>query len=130
MTSLQGFATQMNPTTQVVCAYATNPLTLLATLTEQWVVQGTFTVPEPVSCRLSVEGFVIYGATMKVALFCPAKMGDSEVVITEYAPSTVKNSAIISLLPGVVYLIAVSVVSESLGEDMQGTSRTVHLVDP
>jgi hypothetical protein len=130
MPSLQGYATQLNPTTQIVCAYASGSKTLKARAgTERWIVQGTFEVPEPVTeARLQVVGLATSGAVARVAIFNPAKLTTSEVTIPAAVAESVSVSGVFSLEAGVTYQIAACVTCTAELDSRFAVIRTCSLV--
>jgi hypothetical protein len=104
-------------------------MTLKAMLGDRWVVQGVFTVPEPVDARLEAEGLVSGAAVLSVALYDPVLVQGSQITITATTPGSTYKSQVISLVPNKSYQIAIKVSGEENAVN-QATSRTVHLVDP
>ena len=138
MSSLQGYATQLNPTTQVVCAYAAAKTSMRAIATSEdneyyaGTAIGSFTVPETVLCRLRVLGSRSSSdVTLTVALYSPDSVVGSTTQVTATEEESVSLSTTsITLVPNKVYQIVAKAVSPTgAGADI-GTISLVHLVDP
>ena len=129
--TLAGYATQLNPTTQIVCAYASGATTLKARAgAARWVVIGTFRVPEYVGeAHLQVEGLCTTNATCQVALFGPEQVTGSNLSLTvggrEQVNLTLQTFA---LQPNVTYQIAACVQTAVEANNRFAVIRTVSLV--
>lgn len=109
--TLKGYSLELNPTNQIVCAYASGSLSLPATTDTRWIVIGSFALPEYVgAARLQVHGLATTGTTCKVALFGPAKVIASEVAMTANGlERTVTSAQTFELEMGTLYQIAAAV---------------------
>jgi hypothetical protein len=131
-TSLAGYASSINPVSQIVCAYASGSTTLSArTGTPRWIVIGNFTVPEQVRARLYILGLVTVNATCSVALFDPTLVDNSTVAMIVGGPEQTTRGDPIDLSPGKRYQIAACVATDSQEgvEDKFAVIRTVSLGD-
>jgi hypothetical protein len=121
--SLQGYATAVNQTNEVVCAYASSPYQPVPVATNApWVVIGSFTVPIAISARLVVQGLNSGPAVLSVALYGPALIDHSTTLVTN-ANEGLALSQSFDLLPGILYQIAV----QYEGASGLGLVRTVSL---
>ena len=127
--SLEGYALSLNPTTDVICAYASGSVTLPAYTAERWIQIGSFTVPEIVRGRLVVRGNATDGTQVRVALFSPAKIADSQAVLA-YLDEREARSKELTLTPGVTYQIAAAAVADPAGDTQFGVVRSVSLGNP
>ena len=123
MSTLSGYATAVNQTQEVVCAYASSPYEPVPVAANApWVVMGSFTVPIAIAARLVVQGFNSGSAVLSVALFGPALVANSAVTVANTNEGTVVSQEM-SLVPGVTYQIAV----QYLGASGIACVRTVSL---
>lgn len=129
MSSLAGYATQLNPTTQIVCAYASGSKTVKALTYERWLVIGTFDVPETVTARVAAFGLSTTGTEAKVAIFSDEKIVGSELTLVEGGVEQISISSVFTLVPDVSYKIAIDVQADTAGEDQFAVVRTVSLRD-
>ena len=107
MSKLQGYATAVNQTQEIVCAYASAPYEPVpASSNAPWVVFGSFRVPITVSARLSVLGFNTGPAVLSVAVFGPALVTNSETLVTMTTEGETVSQPF-DLVPGVTYQVAV-----------------------
>jgi hypothetical protein len=127
-TGLEGFATAINQTTDVVCAYASGEKTIPAQTVDAWIKIGSFTVPEPVAARLVVLGCA-FGCEVGVKLFGPGPVANSLATLTLEAESEAR-SGVFTLVPNVIYLVAASAVNPSVGAANLGSVTTVSLGNP
>jgi hypothetical protein len=127
--SLEGYALSINPTTDVICAYASGAVTLPAYTEERWIQIGSFVVPETVRARLVVRGNATDGTQVRVALFAPAKVTDSQAVLA-YLDEREARSKELTLRPGVTYQIAAAAVAAVVGDQSFGVVRVVSLGNP
>lgn len=125
---LEGFATAINQTTDVVCAYASGEKTIPAQTVAAWIKIGSFTVPEPVAARLVVLGCA-FGCEVGVKLFGPGPVSNSLATLTLEEESEAR-SGVFNLVPNVVYLVAASAVNPSAGASNLGSVTTVSLGNP
>lgn len=109
--TLKGYSLELNPTNQIVCAYASGQLCLPAYADTRWIVVGSFEIPEYVgAARLQVAGLATTGTTCKVAIFGPTKIVASEVTLTAGGLERIVSSAqTFELNSGTLYQIAVAV---------------------
>jgi hypothetical protein len=120
--SLQGYATAVNQTNEIIAAYASGSYQPVASNPAPWVVLGSFTVPAAIGARLCVSGFNSGPAALTVALYAPGLVAGSTVVVS----GDVENEALsqpMSLLIGAVYQIA----AQYLGASGSAAVRTVSL---
>jgi hypothetical protein len=120
--SLKGYATAVNQTNEVVCAYASAPYQPEPVADAPWVVIGSFTVPIAISARLVVQGLNSGPAVLSVALYGPALIDHSTTLVTN-ANEGLALSQSFDLLPGILYQIAV----QYEGASGLGLVRTVSL---
>jgi hypothetical protein len=125
---LEGFATAINQTTDVVCAYASGEKTIPAQTVAAWIKIGSFTVPAPVSARLVVLG-TAFGCEVGVKLFGPAQLANSLAILTQEQESEAR-SGLFNLVPNTVYLVAASAENPSAGPGNLGSVTTVSLGNP
>jgi hypothetical protein len=124
--SLQGYATTVNQTNDVVCAYAAAPYQPAPAVSDApWVVLGSFTVPENVSARLCVAGLNSGPAVLSVALYAPGLVAQSAVAVSS-ATDAEALSRPLDLAPNMNYQIA----AQYLGASGVGVVRTVSLRAP
>ena len=133
-TSLAGYATQLNPTTQVVCAYASAEASVEAIVdpgVAYYGVQiGSFTVPEAAPCRLSVIGFRSNtGVACTVRLIDPDDVAGSAVTVSAIAADGVHLSQPLLLAAGKTYNIAMKVTASAVAATNFAVIRLVHLAD-
>jgi hypothetical protein len=121
--SLKGYATAVNQTNEVVCAYASGPY-MPSPIPDPspWVVIGSFTVPIAVEARLCVSGLNTGVAVLSVALFAPGLVSSSATTVSSEFEAEALSQPI-SLLPSTVYQIAV----QYLGLSGTAAIRTVSL---
>ena len=124
--SLKGYATAVNQTQEVVCAYASSPYEPVPTaLNAPWVVIGSFTVPNAISANVNVAGFNTGPAALSVAVYGPDLVPNSTVAVTS-VKETSTLSQIAQFVPGITYQIAV----QYLGASGSAVIRTVSLGSP
>jgi hypothetical protein len=118
--SLSGYATQIDPISDIVCAYTTSPTQLPARSgAYPPIVIGEFTVPSAVTARLTVCAFLSeYNSLvdLNVWLYNPARIEASHVHFIETRP-TIKRSEPLNLVPSVLYQVVAAV------EGLEGPTR-------
>ncbi len=123
---LAGYATTVNQTTEVVCAYASSPYQPTPVATNApWVVIGSFTVPLAIEANLNVAGLNTGPAVLSVAVYGPELVDNSTVVLANAQEANVLSSPM-QLVPGITYQIAV----QYEGASGFGVIRTVSLGSP
>lgn len=129
-TSLAGYASSINPVTQIVCAYASGSTTLRARSgTPRWIVIGNFTVPEAVRARINVLGLVSDGATCSVAIYDPSLVVNSSFNLVVGGAEQLSVGSPIDLVPNKRYQIAVVVQTDVEADNKFAVIRTVSLGD-
>ena len=124
--SLKGYATAVNQTNEVVCAYASSPYQPVPVATNApWVVIGSFTVPLAIEANLNVAGLNTGPAVLSVAVYGPELVENSTVVLANAQEANVLSSPM-QLAPGITYQIAV----QYEGASGSGVIRTVSLGSP
>jgi hypothetical protein len=124
MSKLSNYALTVNPTTDIVCAYASGMYVPAPTATDApWVVIGSFQVPEAVTARLEVIGCKSGTASLAVALHNPTYMAGSMVAVTAATDAKHTSAGTFDIVPGVTYLIA----AQFQGTASVGVVRTVSL---
>lgn len=129
-TSLVGYASSINPVTQIVCAYASGSTTLRARSgTTRWIVIGNFTLPEAVRARINVLGLVSDGATCSVAIYDPSLVVNSSFNLVVGGAEQLSVGSPIDLVPNKRYQIAVVVQTDVEADNKFAVIRTVSLGD-
>ena len=129
-TSLAGYASSINPVTQIVCAYASGSTTLRARSgTARWIVIGNFTVPESVRARINVLGLVSDGATCSVAIYDPSLVANSSFNLVVGGAEQLSVGSPIDLVQNKRYQIAVAVQTDDEADNKFAVIRTVSLGD-
>ena len=94
MSNLSNYALTINPTSDVVCAYASTPYEPVPTASPApWVVYGAFSVPQAVSARLVVVGVNSGPAALVVRLYEDGIATSCQAVITSDSDGTVYSAA-------------------------------------
>jgi hypothetical protein len=105
---LAGYATQVDPVNDIVCAYTTSPTQLPADGVSGavWQVIGEFDVPTAVACRLVALACTSNtGLELQVKLYNPAAVAESLLSVSSTEMLRVR-SQVLNLVPGVTYQIA------------------------
>lgn len=126
---LSSYLLTLEPTFDVLSAYASDNVTLPATVGAAWVAIGGFKTVSAVMCRLQVTGLAAPTCTLKVALFDVSKIADSQVEIISGGDVT-QVSKTITLDGQKTYIIAASCEASSAGAANFGVARTVSLTAP
>jgi hypothetical protein len=126
---LSSYLLTLEPTFDVLAAYASDNITMPATATEAWVAIGGFRTSSALLARLQVIGLVAPGVSTKVALFGPTKITESEVTIVAGSDTTY-NSRAFEVDGQVDYIIAASCQTATAGDAYFGVVRTASLTAP
>jgi len=125
MTTLAGFATSVNPLTEVITAYAAAPYQPAPVPNPSpFVVIGSFTLPADITARISVIGLVTGSATCTVAIYDPTQIGS---VVLSSSQEQAAQSAPVQFQKGTVYQIAVQFEGPADASNI-AVVRTVQLV--
>jgi hypothetical protein len=123
MTTLQGYATTIVPVDEIVCAYASGAYEPAAYPTNAPnVVFGSFTIPVPISARLSVSACNSGPATLLVSLFADGVITSCQVYVTSGAEENFLTD-FYDFVPGILYQLA----AQYLGAASTASIRTVSL---
>jgi hypothetical protein len=125
--SLQGYATAVQQTTEIACAYASGIRTLHAQASDvEWIKIGSFSVPVNVRGRLIVSGYAADGCTVDVELRDPTEVANSRATVATETEST-SVSAAVDLLASKSYLIVARCTAAAEGAAYFGGISTVSL---
>lgn len=126
---LSSYLLTLEPSFDILSAYASDNITLPATATAAWIAIGGFRTSSALLARLQVIGLVAPSVSMKVALFGPTKIADSEITVLAGADTTY-NSKSFQVDGQVDYIIAVSCTTATPGDAYFGVVRTASLTAP
>jgi hypothetical protein len=136
MSELSNYALELQPTNDIVCAYASKQVDLLATgsgAAERWIEIGAFQVPVAVRARLTAIGLVsvLNEVEIEVKIWADGvPMTHSELLVNQTSESTYV-SVPIDLIAGVAYQIGASCrATVAASANHFGTVRTTSLGAP